>query len=145
MENELRNILYEMPNVGCMVGTAYQRMLSGLENALADAGINLTVTEYLLLRALYTRDGQQQCDLATMTSKDKAAISRTVTALERKGLVRCVTESHKCRRVFLTEQGQRLRDRLLDIALRREQQLLSLAPTPDIEAFLRVLKAIIHN
>lgn len=106
MTNE--DYTYPMPNVGCLVGIAYQVLTSRLAAALADAGLNISVPEYLILRTLYIKDGLQQCEIADMLSKDKGAISRNVAEMSKKGIVRTEPVSYKCRRVYLSPEGRKI-------------------------------------
>lgn len=136
---------YKTPAIGCLLGTAYQRLTSMLGKALGEAGLNVTAAEYLVLRALYSCDGLQQCEIGDMVGKDKGAISRTVAALARKGMVRAESVSYKCTRVWLTENGRNIEPVVLAVAGRRHNALLELAPESDIEVFVRVLKKIVNN
>ena len=131
-----------MPCLGCLMGKAYQKLTSGLEQALAAKGVHLTSAEYMLLRALYTRDGLQQCEICNMVAKDKGSVSRTVSAMSRRGLLRVERESHKCSRIWLTESGEALRDGVMEVAAERHAGLEALAPPSDIEAMSRVLEII---
>lgn len=135
---------YGMPCVGCLIGTAFQRMTSQLDEALRRADLGIKTGEYMILRALYTKDGLQQCEISDMVGKDKSAINRSVGAIERKGLIRTEAVSHKCVRVWLTEKGKELRPRIMKIAAERQQALCSLAPDKDIDSFVKVLKEIIR-
>ncbi len=131
-----------MPYVGCLVGSAFQRMTSQLEAALKREGINITSSEYMILRALYTQDGLQQCDLSEMIGKDKASICRSVSSLSKKDLVSTKTVSYKCVQVWLTGSAREIQSQIMKIAEERHQELLSLATEKDIESFVKVLKAI---
>ena len=80
MTNEIHT--YSGPNVGCLLGTAYQTLLSELTDSLDRKGLDITTSEYLVMRALYSNDGLQQCEIAALLGKDKGAISRCVKNLE---------------------------------------------------------------
>ena len=85
----------ENPALGCLIGKAWHVLLGQLAAALKDAGLDVTTSEYLVLRALYRGDGIQQCEIADMVGKDKAAVCRCVAGLEKKGLIRTEPVSHK--------------------------------------------------
>ena len=140
MENEKT---YDMPYVGCLMGSAFQRLTVQLEAALKREGLGITAAEYMILRALYSRDGLQQCEIVDMVGKDKSSICRSVSALVKKNLVRTETISYKCIRVWLTDKARKIRPQVMLIATERHQALLNLATPNDIEAFVRVLKAIV--
>lgn len=134
---------FEMPYVGCLIGSAFQTMTSQLESALKKEGLNLTAGEYMIMRALYSRDGLQQCEICEMVGKDKASICRSVSALVRKGLVMTESVSHKCIRVWITDNAKEIRTKIMKIADDRHKALLELAPEKEIEIFINILKSII--
>ncbi|MDE7421130.1 MAG: MarR family winged helix-turn-helix transcriptional regulator [Muribaculaceae bacterium] len=141
MENEKT---YDMPYVGCLMGSAFQRLTVQLEAALKREGLGITSAEYMILRALYSRDGLQQCEIVDMVGKDKSSICRSVSALAKKDLVITEPVSYKCIRVWLTDKARGIQPRVMLIAEERHKALLNLAPQKDIEAFVRVLKAIMN-
>ena len=136
---------YQMPYVGCMIGTAFQKLTGQLDIALNEVGLDLTTPEYMVLRALYTRDGLQQCEIGDMVGKDKGAVSRTVKNLSAKNLVRTETLSHKCCRVWLTETAHKIKPTIMEVATARHKAFERLATPEDVEAFVRVLQAIIND
>ena len=137
--------IYQMPNVGCMIGTAYQILLSRLSEALADAGLDVTTSEYLVLRVLYCEEGLQQCEIADIIGKDKAGVCRCVAAMERKGLVRTECVSHKCLRVYLSDKGRAIEKQIMRVANERHMALGNAVNSKDMESFVKVLKAIIQQ
>ena len=141
MENEKT---YDMPCVGCLMGSAFQRLTVQLEAALKREGLQITSAEYMILRALYSRDGLQQCEIVEMVGKDKSSICRSVSALAKKNLVITEPISYKCIRVWLTDKARAIQHQVMQIAEERHKALLKLAPQKDIEAFVRVLKAIMN-
>ncbi|MBD5300677.1 MAG: winged helix-turn-helix transcriptional regulator [Bacteroides sp.] len=136
---------YQMPNLGCQLGKAYQRLLSQLASALAEAGLDVTTSEYLVLRALYTSDGLQPCEIAALLSKDKAAVSRSVTAMAKKGLVVTEPVSHKCLRVFLSEKGRGIEPEIMKVSEARHQALVGLVSPEELKSFVKVLNLITNQ
>lgn len=133
----------ESPALGCLVGRAYQTLLSQLDTALRNAGLNITTSEYLILRALYCGDGIQQCDIARMVGKDKASVCRCVAGLVKKGLVRTETISHKCLRVYLTPEGTAIRKKIMEIAVSRHQALVDMTTPEQLAIFTEILEKIV--
>ena len=136
--------IYQTPNVGCLIGTAYQVLLSKLSTALTEAGLSITTAEYLVLRVLYDKEGLQQCEIADIIGRDKAGVSRCVASLEKKGFVKTESVSHKCLRVYLSEDGKKQRAALMRVANERHQALVDLVSSNEMEIFVKVLKAIIQ-
>lgn len=134
-----------MPNIGCLVGTAYQNLVGGTQEALRAAGLDITVAEYMILRTLYDADGLQQCEISTAVGKDKAATCRTVSSLQKKGYVATQTISRKCLKVWLTAAALELKPAIMEVAAKRQAEMDGLATREELEIFRRVLEAIIKN
>lgn len=130
MKAEDENSFYGFPNMGCMLGTAYQTLVAQLAVTLEKEQCGISVPEYMVLRALYTRNGMQQCEIGEMVGKDKGAVCRTVKSLELKGLVSTEQVSHKCLRVYISEKGRELEPTVMRIAEDKEKALAALL-TPD--------------
>lgn len=134
-----------MPYMGCMIGAAFQKMTSELEAALKQEHLSITAGEYMILRALYSHDGLQQCEICDVVGKDKSSICRSVSALNRKGLIKTEPVSHKCIRIWLTDQASEIRPRIMKIADERNNALLALASEKEIEIFTKILKKILQS
>ena len=139
------NSFYQAPALGCMLGSANQVLLKELERALKAAHLNLTSSEYLVLRALYTRDGIQQCEIADMVGRDKAGICRCVTGLVKKGLVWVEPVSYKCLRVHLTDSAVAIKPQVLQVAENRHRALIELLSPAELDAFTMALDKIIKH
>ncbi len=135
--------IYNMPNLGCLLGIAYQAELGRLSKALEEAGIGITAPEYLIMRLLKGQQSVQQCEIARILGKDKASISRNISSLVKKGLVRVETVSYKCSMVALTREGKTLEPRILKIASDLQQRLDSRLTPPQMDSLREILKAII--
>ncbi len=133
---------YGMPYVGCLVGAAFQKMTSQLETALKKAEIPITAAEYMILRALYSTDGLQQCEICEMVGKDKASICRSVSSLAKKGLINPEPVSYKCIRVWLTDKANEIKPQIMKIADDRHKALTSLASEKEVESFIKILNLI---
>lgn len=137
--------IYSMPNVGCMLGAAYQVLVVQLQAALSDAGLDLSVPEYLVMRTLYSRDGLQQCEIADILGKDKAAVCRCIKKMLEKGLVRAESVSHKCLRIYVDSKGREIHDDIMAVSVRRHRALESLLTRNEMSTFTTVLRKILDN
>jgi DNA-binding MarR family transcriptional regulator len=86
--------------------------MKGIDLFMADFfkanAIYLTKVQIIMLRILSQNDGQPQSNLAFLTDRDKASLTRLITTMEKKGLVKRV-ESDADRRVnhiFITDKGK---------------------------------------
>ncbi|MDE5843233.1 MAG: MarR family transcriptional regulator [Muribaculaceae bacterium] len=139
------NKTYHTPALGCMLGSANQILLKELETALKAAGLALTTTEYLVMRALYHQEGIQQCEIADMVGRDKAGICRCVAGLVKKGLIQTEPVSYKCLRVYLSDSGRAIRESVMKVAESRHQALVDLVSSEELEVFNKVLQTIIDT
>ncbi len=137
--------IYQMPNLGCRFGTAFQVLYGELAEALANAGLDLSVPEYILLRALYSTDGMQQCEIAELIGKDKASISRCVTAMQKKGLVRTEPVSRKCVKVFVAEEGRAIEPAVIAVAKERHKALTGMLTDEELSILMEILDKIINK
>lgn len=134
-----------MPNIGCRFGTAFQVLYGELAEALTNAGLDIAVPEYILLRALYSKDGMQQCEIAELIGKDKAAISRCVTAMQKKGLVITEPVSRKCVKVFVSEKGRAIEPLVMAVAKERHKALAELLTGDELSILVNILDKIINK
>lgn len=79
--------------------------------------INISATELLYLSSLYSKDGITQDDLAQEYSVDKAAVTRTLQLMEKKGLIvrKTNTDDKRAKRLFLTDKAKALEKKLREI------------------------------
>ena len=135
----------DVPALGCKIGHAYQIMLSQLASALKEAQLDITTSEYLVLRAVYRKDGLQQCDIAEMVGKDKAAVCRCVSSLEKKGLLKTEIVSHKCLKVYLTDRSKKMEVHILNVASKRHQSLMDIISPEELDVLTVILDKIIKT
>lgn len=131
--------------MGCKVGKAYQIMLGQLATTLSDAGVDITASEYLVLRAVYSSAGLQQCEIADSIGKDKSAVCRCVSSLVKKGLLETKPISYKCLKVYLTDKSREIEPKIMEVAAFRNKALCELIPRKDLEIFNMVLDKIINS
>ena len=81
------------------------------------SGISISATELLYLSSLYTKDGISQDDLAQEYSIDKAAVTRTLQLMEKKGLIIRKTDhaDKRAKKLFLTDKAKSLETELREI------------------------------
>ena len=88
------------------------RTMKGIDFFMADFfmanGINLTKVQMITLRILSQNDGQPQNNLAFITNRDKASLTRLITTMENKGFVRRVASDadRRVKHIFITDKGK---------------------------------------
>ena len=139
------NEIYGMPNMGCMLGTAYHCLVGQLAAILDTELPQVSVPEYMILRSLYFRDGMQICEIAGIVGKNKAVVSRTVKEMASKGLVKTEQVSHKCLKVYLTDKAEAIKSTVFAIADNRQRDLETLLGADRIAIFSECLSKIIES
>ena len=124
------------------VGMALVARFTGL--ALAQP--KLSIDMWRVLAAL-SDHGRRQVDLAGMTSIDASTISRMVTRLMHKGLVKRSRSRANGREVVveLTARGKGLVDRLIPVALSVESSAVGAMHARDLARIKRLLRRMYAN
>jgi DNA-binding MarR family transcriptional regulator len=92
------------------------RLLTNLvQRQLKSAGHDLSTEQMRILTFLWMEDGQTQQALSDHTGKDKANITRSIHALEKRNIVVRVPnrEDRRSKRIHLTSKGKELKDMLV--------------------------------
>ena len=80
---------------------------------------NVTIDQWVILCALWEKDGQSQAELTEKTFKDRPTVTRMLDLLEKKGLVvrkRSATD-RRVYNIFLTSLGQNFQSKLVPIVI----------------------------
>lgn len=139
-----KDTIYNLPNLGCLLGSAYHAEEARLAAALAKAEINISPAEYVILRILFAHGEMQQCEISRIICKDKASVSRNVKSLVSKELATARQISYKCSMVSLTDKGESLETRLLDIAETLQNGLSERISAQQMDNLREILEKIIN-
>ena len=93
-------------NIGRWFTILHRRSQLFVTQCCQDTG--LSFTEYVLLIRIYDAEGLSQEELASVLYLDKAVVTRSLTLLEQKGLIRRDVDARdrRIRRVYLTEYAR---------------------------------------
>ena len=102
-------------NASVNFGIIRRRVQSLVVEATMDLG--LTYSEFSLMLMLYDKEGCSQDDMTSSLHVDKAAITRVIKILEKKGMLYRKRDEvdHRLKRLFLTEEGKKLEPVIKDI------------------------------
>lgn len=84
-----------------------------------EKGINLTSDQWVILKTIHDEEGCSQIELAKLTFKEPASITRTLDLLEEKGWVnrKAVNDDRRTFELVPTKKGKQLVAKLTPIAL----------------------------
>lgn len=134
-------------SLGFLINRTAIRLKRELHHAFKTHGYKITPEQWAILNRLWEQEGLSQVELAELTFKDKPNVTRMLEVLEREGWVfrQPDEEDRRAYKVFLTEAGRALKDKLIPLArevLARGQRGLG---DEDIVQAKRVLDLIYHN
>lgn len=125
--------------------------LSVLSNTLSqaiarvyDKRFDLSVTEWRAMAVLGYRADISAREVAERTAMDKVAVSRAVARLLKKGLIERRTAHHDKRQSMLrlSEEGWKIHDQVVPLALSHEKRLLAHLSEEEREWLVRILDTL---
>ena len=131
--------------IGKNIGILCRQMNLFLSHELKD--YDISATEIMYLGSLFIKDGVSQEELVKEFYMDKAAVARTVGALEEKKLVirQCSETDKRSKKVFLTEKAVMYKDVLNSIQDKWYREVLGKLDRDRMSAFAESLDIISEN
>lgn len=110
-------------------------------------GIDLTKVQWLLLKRLKEINGESQHNLAFLTNRDKASLTRLLTTMEKKNLVsRISSESdHRIKRIYITKHGDKILKQTVPVVNEMIIEMQSGLEEKDRRIAISVLKKLMEN
>ena len=115
-----------------------------VQQAFKSQGLELTKEEWSVMKRLRVNDGQPQNDLAFITHRDKASMTRLINTMEDKDLVirRKETSDRRMNRVFLTKNGKDVIEKVLPIMYDLIPKVQETLTKEEIETLIGTLKKV---
>ena len=90
------------------IGKTAKLMSIFIGDRLRQSGMDLSLQQMIILKILNDQDGQPQQDLAIVTERHKASLTRLLSTLEKKKLVTRMPDDvdKRINRVYLTKRGK---------------------------------------
>lgn len=132
-------------SVGYQLRLTNRLMARYLQQKIVPYGV--TSGMWYFLRALWREDGLTQRELSLIVGTMEPTTLTAIKSMEKKGLVRRVTnkEDRRKKHIFLTEEGHRLRDELIPLAKEVVDESVEGFSDRERTAFLEYLKVIQSN
>lgn len=127
--------------------TALKRIRNFMQKGLFDAGIDLTVDQWVVIDHIKPSPGITQNDLATSTAKDAPTITRILDLLVQKEIVErkmSATDRRKFN-VFLTSKGEILYDEAFKIIGEARRKSWENLTDDDFASLVRIMDTIYEN
>ena len=121
--------------------------LSNSATALYQANFGVNVTEWRMMSLLAIEPGIPASRICQVIGYDKGPVSRTLAALQKRGLIAIRTDPKDGRShsISLTARGRATHDKVIVAALERERRLLSCLDKGEQEVLIDLLRRIHDN
>lgn len=109
--------------------------------------LNLTFEQFIILRVLHEADGRPQRDLALVTRRHKASLTRIIGTLERKNLVARIPDPADARvnRIYLTTRGRKFYQSTLPALSEAVEEIQQSLSQNEIDGLIAILQKIQTN
>ncbi|GAB4252143.1 MAG: MarR family winged helix-turn-helix transcriptional regulator [Saprospiraceae bacterium] len=110
-------------------------------------GMDLTREQLIFLKFLMEKDGRMQNELAVITERDKASLTRLVSTLERKGLVerRTDEQDRRINRIYLTETGRQTMEEAVPVIREIIENVQKDISEEEIKSAIETIKKVQEN
>ena len=109
--------------------------------------LDISVDNWVILNRLWEKDGWTQSELANMTYKDKASMTRIIDGMEKKRLLERKPDPFDRRvyKIFLTNKGREMKDQLSHLAKENMEQAIKGFSEKELEILFEQLDRIYNN
>jgi len=113
----------------------------------SEKGIGLTKVQWLLLKILDDRNGESQHNLAFLTSRDKASLTRLITTMENKNLVARIPsdKDHRVNRIYITANGEKILKMSKPVIMEMIREMQKGISEEERGLVISVLKKLMNN
>jgi DNA-binding MarR family transcriptional regulator len=129
------------------LGRAMKEVDLFFKDHLEPGGTRLTKVQWVMLKLLNKEDGQPQNQLAFLTNRDKASLTRLIDTMERKNLVARIPSrsDQRINHIYITKHGEKIYRESLPIVNKLIEIVQNNVSGEEIEATVQVMKKIINN
>jgi DNA-binding MarR family transcriptional regulator len=146
--NHLQTDTVELSNtlIPCLGRTA-KLMTIYMQQKFMRFNVDLTPKQWIVLRHLIEEDGLEQKHLAMITERDKTSLTRLISTLEKKGLVRrevSVTDK-RVNHLFITTSGKEAYTATLPLIAQSIQELQNGIDKEDLDLAIATIGKVRDN
>lgn len=129
------------------IDTTIKKIRNYMQRGLADAQIDLTVDQWVVLDHLSQNSGISQIELGSITYKDPPTMTRILDLLVKKGLVTRLSFPSDRRKftINLTEKGKQIHVQSSEIITQVRKQAWNNLNEKDYDTLVRIMDTIYSN
>ncbi|MDW3651025.1 MAG: MarR family transcriptional regulator [Bacteroidia bacterium] len=118
-----------------------------LFEAIKKFKINITPEQWAILNRLNEHQGLTQNEVAKISFKDNANITRIIDRLEAKGLVerRANPKDRRIWKIYITDEGRKVRDLIEPLAIEVLKKATKNIDSKEVKLYNEVAKRIVAN
>ncbi len=129
------------------VGITAKMMMVYLKQKFARFNVNLTPKQFIVLKHLMEEDGREQKHLAMITERDKTSLTRLISTLEKKGLVRreVSAKDKRVNHLFITKAGRKTFESTLPLIIQSIQEIQNGIKQEDLDHAIDTIMQVRNN
>jgi DNA-binding MarR family transcriptional regulator len=132
---------------GRTLGTAHTNLFKHLSKLMKAEQLPITPEQFGLMTHLWKQDGISQQELAVLTCRDRANVTRIIDILEREDIVerRDDATDRRVFKIFLTKKGKAIEEDTATIAKQALKEATQGISKEELEICIKVLRQTIDN
>ncbi len=113
----------------------------------SENGIGLTKVQWLLLKRLKEMNGESQHNLAFLTNRNKASLTRILTTMERKNMVARIPSKsdQRINRIYITSYGEKILKLAQPVVEEMIEEIQTGISEEERALVIKVLKKLMNN
>ena len=133
--------------VGVFLNLVHNRFKQYITAFFQEEGYNLTPEQFLVMDAIWDEGKMSQQKIADTIFKDKNSVVKLLDGLEKKNLVRRVTNKDDRRQnlIEITPYAKEIQQNVTDIAMNAVDLIIKDIPKQDLHIFIKVLTKMAEN
>lgn len=133
--------------VGVFLNLVHNRFKQYISLFFQEEGYNITPEQFLVMDALWNEGKMSQQQIANTILKDKNSVVKLIDGLEKKNLVKRVTNSEDRRQnlIELTLHAREIQKHVTELAITAVDLIIKDIPDNDLQVFIKVLAKMAEN
>ncbi len=134
-------------SIGPWLGRTSKMIDYYLHEAFAEAQLDLSKEQMIVLKKLHYNDGLNQNELALLTFRDKSSLARLLVKMEKKGYLKRKqsSEDKRINEVYITPVGREVLKKTRPIIQQLLQQMETDVTSSEIQQVIQILKKVQLN
>lgn len=129
------------------LGKAGKMVFIFMADKLKQHGLNMSMEQAIILKILHEEDGRPQNDMAHVTNRHKATLTRLLDTMEKNHLVVRIPDPNdkRVKRVYLTKQGKSHFESMKPVFQEASEEVQKGLTKTEIKTLISILKKVQGN